>query len=111
MICASAANIENKYVGETEKAIQGLFSLGRMLSPCTIFIDEADALFRSRKPDDRGWERSQMNQLLYEMDGLKKSKSPPFVPLATNFPRELDHAVLRRVPSRIHIGLPSPEAR
>jgi len=111
MICASAADIVNMYVGETEKAIQGLFSLGRMLSPCTIFIDEADALFRSRKSDDRGWERSQMNQLLYEMDGLKKSKSPPFVLLATNFPRELDHAVLRRVPSRIHIGLPSPEAR
>jgi SpoVK/Ycf46/Vps4 family AAA+-type ATPase len=111
MICASAADIENKYVGETEKAIQGLFSLGRMLSPCTIFIDEADALFRSRKSEDRGWERTQMNQLLYEMDGLKKSKSPPFVLLATNFPRELDHAVLRRVPSRIHIGLPSPEAR
>lgn len=110
-ICASVADIENKYVGETEKAIKGLFSLGRMLSPCTIFIDEADALFRSRKSDDRGWERSQLNQLLYETDGLKKPKIPPFVLLATNFPRELDHAVLRRVPSRIHIDLPSPEAR
>ncbi|KAL8715309.1 MAG: hypothetical protein Q9225_006425 [Loekoesia sp. 1 TL-2023] len=110
-ICASAADIENEYVGETEKAIRGLFNLGRMLSPCTIFLDEADALFRSRKSNDRGWERSQINQLLHEMDGLKKHKSSPFVLLATNFPHDLDHAVLRRVPSRIHIGLPSPEAR
>ena len=111
MICASPADIENKYVGETEKAIQGLFNLGRMLFPCIIFIDEADALFQSRKSDDRSWERSRTNQFLHEIDGLKKSKSSPFVILATNFPRELDHAVLRRVPSRIHIGLPSPEAR
>ncbi|KAL8956458.1 MAG: hypothetical protein Q9193_006031 [Seirophora villosa] len=110
-ICASAADIEFSYVGESEKAIKGLFNLGRMLSPCTIFLDEADALFRSRKPNDQSWERSQINQLLHEMDGLKKSRCSPFTLLATNFPNDLDSAVLRRVPSRIHIGLPSPEAR
>lgn len=110
-ICVSAADIRNKYVGETEKAIQGLFNLGQMLCPCVIFIDEADDLFRPRRPDDHSWERSQINQLLSEMDGLKKSKSPPFVLLATNFPNELDYAVLRRVASRIHIGLPSAEHR
>lgn len=109
-ICASAADLVGIYTGETEKAIQGLFNLGRMLSPCTIFLDEADALFRSRKSDDKSWERSQMNQLLHEMDGLKKSRSSPIVLLATNFPNDLDSAVLRRVPSRIHIGLPSSEA-
>ncbi|KAL8861152.1 MAG: hypothetical protein Q9178_002368 [Gyalolechia marmorata] len=110
-IWASAADLESSYVGKTEKAIQGLFNLGRMLSPCTIFLDEADALFRSRKPDDRSWERSQINQLLHEMDSSKSSKSPPFILLATNFPSDLDSAVLRRVPSLIHIGLPSLEAR
>ena len=110
-ICVSTADLESKYVGETEKAIRGLFNLGRMLSPCTIFLDEADGLFRSRKSDDRGWERSRINQLLQEMDGLKKSRSQPFTILATNFPNDLDSAVLRRVPSRIHIGLPSLKVR
>ncbi|KAL9012600.1 MAG: hypothetical protein Q9173_002642 [Seirophora scorigena] len=110
-ICASAADIDFSYVGETEKAIKGLFNLALMLSPCTIFLDEADALFLSRKSNDKSWERSQINHLLHEMDGLKKSRCPPFILLATNFPNDLDSAVLRRVSSRIHIGLPSPEAR
>lgn len=110
-ICVSAAQIEDKYVGEAEKAIQGLFNLAHMLSPCTIFLDEADALLRSRSSDDRSWERSRVNQLLHEMDGFKKSESSPFVILATNLPNDLDPAVLRRVPARIHIGLPSFELR
>ena len=111
MVCASAAELVNMYIGESEKAIKGLFNLGRMLAPCTIFIDEADALFRQRSPEHSEWQRSQMNQLLLEMDGLRKSKTPPFVLLATNYPSEIDQAVLRRVPSRIHLGLPSKEAR
>ena len=102
-ICASAADLTNSYVGETEKAIQGLFNLGRMLTPCILFLDEADALFQSRKSDSRGWEKSQVNQLLLEMDGLKKFKSSPFVLLATNFPHDLDIAVLRRVPQVVSI--------
>lgn len=110
-ICASAANILMKYVGEAEKAIQALFSLGRMLSPCTIFFDEADALIRARQSDDKSWERTQVNQLLHEMDGFNKATSTPFIVLATNNPNDLDPAILRRVPSRIHIGLPSLEAR
>lgn len=56
-ISASTADIENLYVGETEKAIQGIFNLGRMIAPSIIFIDEADSLFKARGPGDRIWER------------------------------------------------------
>lgn len=111
MISVSGADISIMYVGESEKAIQGLFSLARMICPCIVFIDEADTLFRSRKSTDKGWERSQINQLLCEMDGVRKTKLQPFVLLATNYPRELDHAVLRRVPARFYIGLPNHENR
>jgi SpoVK/Ycf46/Vps4 family AAA+-type ATPase len=110
-ISASAADIVDMYVGETEKAIKGLFNLGRMIAPCIIFIDDADSLFHARGPGDRSWERSRTNQLLTEMDGLIKANTPPFILLATNFPRQLDHAVLRRAPCRLHIGLPSVDAR
>jgi SpoVK/Ycf46/Vps4 family AAA+-type ATPase len=111
MIHASGAELVSKWVGETEKLIKGLFNLGRMVSPSIIFIDEADALFRARGSDDRDHERSRMSQLLNETDGLKRAANPPFVLLATNFPHQLDNAVLRRVPGRLYIGLPSAPAR
>jgi SpoVK/Ycf46/Vps4 family AAA+-type ATPase len=113
MICATPAEITNRYIGDTEKAIRALFNLGRLLAPAMIFIDEADTLFRQRQATDNSWERAQTNQFLTEMDGLEKfgSDAAPFVLLASNFPQHLDHAALRRVPQRLYIRLPSAEIR
>ena len=98
-------------MGQTEKSIKAVFNLARMVSPAMIFVDEADALLRGRKSQDHAHHRIAMNQLLQEMDGLNKSMTAPFVLISTNFPRDLDHAVLRRVPRRIYIGLPSQAQR
>jgi SpoVK/Ycf46/Vps4 family AAA+-type ATPase len=113
MIFATPAEITNRYVGDTEKAIRALFNLGRLLAPAMIFIDEADSLFRQRQAIDTSWERAQTNQFLTEMDGLKKygNDAAPFMLLASNFPQHLDHAALRRVPQRLYIRLPSAEIR
>lgn len=111
MIAVTAADLNHMWVGQTEKSIKALFSLARMIAPSMIFVDEADALLRGRKSQDHAHHRIAMNQLLQEMDGLNKSATAPFVLISTNFPRDLDHAVLRRVPRRIHIGLPSPTQR
>ena len=112
LISVLPSDIENKFVGETEKAIKGLFSLARMLAPSIVFFDEADALFKARGSNDFGWERSRISQFLSEMDGLTgNSSSAPFVILASNFPNQLDHAVIRRVPCRLYIGLPSAASR
>ncbi|KAI8958625.1 AAA-domain-containing protein [Daldinia sp. FL1419] len=111
MIHVSAAEIESKWVGETEKIIKALFNLASMVAPSIIFMDEADALFRKRGPNDYGWERSRLNELLNQTDGLTAAKRPPFVLLATNHPDDLDEAVMRRVPARLFIGLPSRTAR
>jgi SpoVK/Ycf46/Vps4 family AAA+-type ATPase len=111
MICASAADIENKYIGETPQAIRGLFNLGRMLAPSIVFIDEADSLFQGRSSEDKPWHRARLNQLLHEMDGISKNRSTPFVVLSTNLPGDLDDAVLRRIPCRLHIGLPYIKSR
>lgn len=89
-----------------------MLNLDRMVVPSIIFIDEADSLFRTRTSSDRSYETSRINQLLSESDGLlKDEKSRPFLILATNFPNNLDHAVLQRIPGRVYLGAPSLEAR
>ncbi|KAK6614160.1 AAA family ATPase [Botrytis cinerea] len=113
MLSVSGAEMESKYVGETEKLVASLFKLGKMLFPSIIFIDEADSLFSSRSQGGSGsiYQRKLVNQLLQEADGLSKDSNSPFLLLATNLPHLLDPAVLRRVPCRIYIGLPTISAR
>jgi hypothetical protein len=111
MIHVSAADVLNKWVGESEKFIKALFSVGRKVAPSIIFIDEADALLRVRKEGDHMWQRSSISQFLEESDGLKRINTPPFLLLATNNPHDLDPAILRRVPGRLYIGMPSCDAR
>ncbi|KAF5662636.1 ATPase family AAA domain-containing protein [Fusarium denticulatum] len=83
-MAVTSATIETKYVGETEKLIKAMFSLCSELSPCILFIDEADALFSKRKSGDNNWTRSRINQFLHEMDGLSTGQDGPFVLIATN---------------------------
>lgn len=111
VLCATPADLVSKYWGEGPKAIQGLFNLGKLLSPSIIFIDEAEAMFPAREHLQHQHEFSDLNQLLHEMDGLSKSNKAPFVLLATNLPGRLDSAVMRRVPSKFYFGLPSVEIR
>ncbi|TLD22748.1 hypothetical protein PspLS_07610 [Pyricularia sp. CBS 133598] len=107
MICASTAEIFQKCHGDDEKVIQALFSLARKLHPCIIFIDEADAMLGNRKAGEKRHIRAMLNQFLMEWDGLMSGLDSPFVLLATNRPTDLDPAVLRRAPERIHLDLPS----
>ncbi|KAF6810348.1 mitochondrial aaa [Colletotrichum plurivorum] len=111
VLCATPADLVSKYWGEGPKAIQGLFNLGKLLSPSIIFIDEAEAMFPAREHLRHQHEFADLNQLLHEMDGLSKSNKTPFVLIATNLPGHLDPAVLRRVPSKFYFGLPSMEIR
>ncbi|KAJ3540582.1 hypothetical protein NM208_g5004 [Fusarium decemcellulare] len=111
MLSVDTASLVSKYVGETEKFISAAFSLASKLSPCVLFIDEADALFYDRKTARRSWERSAVTQFLTEMDGLVDNANAPCVVVATNRPDILDSAFLRRLPQKIPVGLPDLEAR
>ncbi|KAF2639428.1 AAA-domain-containing protein [Massarina eburnea CBS 473.64] len=106
----SGAQIHDKYVGEGEKNVQAIFSLARKLSPCVVFLDEADAVLSSRDTGrDRSSARDILNQFLKEWDGL--SDHSVFVMVATNRPFDLDDAVIRRLPRRLLIDLPSENDR
>lgn len=114
LIALSAAELNCKWVGETEKYIQAMFSLARKLYPSIIFLDEADSLFYRRASDDRSWQRSATSQYLHEMDGLTSNNSDnkaPLVIIATNRPKDLDEAFLRRLPHQVYFKLPSREER
>ena len=111
LLAISAADVRSMWVGQSEKYIKALFSIARKLFPCLIFIDEADAIFYRRSSTDRSSERTILNQLLQEMDGLNADSKSPLVIIATNRPMDLDEAFLRRLPHKVHFKLPSRDER
>lgn len=106
----SGSQIMDKYVGEGEKNVAAIFSLARKLSPCIVFLDEADAVFASRDAmRERASHRDILNQFLKEWDGLNDLSV--FVMVATNRPFDLDDAVIRRLPRRLLVDLPTQADR
>ena len=103
----SGASFVHIYVGMGAKRVSELFKKAKQTAPSIIFIDEIDAVGKSRG-DFRNDEReATLNQLLTEMDGFEDS-SGVIVIGATNKVDMLDEALLRagRFDRRIHISLP-----
>ncbi|KIW35641.1 uncharacterized protein PV07_02326 [Cladophialophora immunda] len=112
MLEVSAADINDMYVGEGEKNVKALFSLARKLSPCVVFLDEADAMFSARSNQGRRVShRELLNQFLKEWDGMSNDSGSAFIMVATNRPMDLDDAVLRRLPRRLLVDLPTEPDR
>ncbi|KAK4988176.1 hypothetical protein LTR66_003393 [Elasticomyces elasticus] len=106
----TGAQIYEKYVGEGEKMVKAVFTLAKKLSPCIVFIDEADALFGSRNSaGNRTTHREIINQFLREWDGMDDHSV--FMMVGTNRPFDLDDAVLRRLPRRLLVDLPIAKDR
>ena len=98
------------YVGEGEKNVRAIFTLAKKLTPCIIFIDEADAILGARTGGgNRTSHRELINQFLREWDGMTELSA--FIMVATNRPFDLDEASLRRLPRRILIDLPVEKDR
>ena len=93
----SGADFVEMFVGVGAARVRDLFRQAREKSPCIIFIDEIDAIGRSRSHAGLGGndEREQtLNQLLVEMDGFD-SRTGVIILAATNRPEILDQALLR----------------
>ncbi|KOS18602.1 ATPase family AAA domain-containing protein 1-A [Escovopsis weberi] len=106
----SGASINDKWVGESEKLIRAVFTLAKKLSPCVVFIDEADSLLANRSMfSNRASHREHINQFLKEWDGMEETNA--FIMVATNRPFDLDDAVLRRLPRKILVDLPLQKDR
>ena len=110
MLEVSGSEVYDMYVGEGEKNVKAIFTLARKLSPCVVFIDEADAIFGSRGGHaNRTSHRELINQFLREWDGMNDLSA--FIMVATNRPFDLDDAVLRRLPRRLLVDLPVEKDR
>ncbi|KAL8938671.1 MAG: hypothetical protein Q9216_003762 [Gyalolechia sp. 2 TL-2023] len=106
----SGADLYNKWVGEGEKNVKAMFSLARKLKPCIVFIDEADGILGGRGNDHgRPSHRDLINQFLREWDGMKETTA--LIMVATNRPFDLDDAVVRRLPRRMLVDLPTEKDR
>lgn len=107
----SGSDIYDMYVGEGEKNVRAIFTLAKKLSPCVVFIDEADAIFGSRNQSRSRFSshRELINQFLREWDGMNDMSA--FIMVATNRPFDLDDAVLRRLPRRLLVDLPVEQDR
>ena len=110
----SGSDFVEMFVGVGASRVRDLFQQAAKVAPCIIFIDEIDAVGRSR--DSRYGSNSEqeqtLNQLLGEIDGFDSSKGIVCL-AATNRPEILDKALLRpgRIDRRIIVDRPNLQGR
>jgi len=115
----SPGDLKGKYVGETEKRIEEAFRCasdaactyqsdcpGKKKYISIIFMDEMDAIAPDRDKDTTGLAVNSVNTLLQMMDGIKSFPNVAVV-AATNYPWNLDTAILRRFDTQLLINIPN----
>ena len=113
--CSGADFIE-VYSGSGPKRVRELFNEAKAAAPSVIFIDEIDAVGARGNHQNGGGmsgeENRTVNQVLAEMDGLMSSEAV-IIFAATNFPDNLDKAMLRegRFDRKVELPMPDREAR
>ncbi|XP_034027441.1 ATPase family AAA domain-containing protein 1-A-like [Thalassophryne amazonica] len=105
-----ASSLTDKWYGESQKLTAAVFSLAAKIQPCIIFIDEIDSFLRNRSSQDGEAIAMMKAQFLSLWDGLQAS-GQVMVMGATNRPRDIDPAILRRMPTAFHVGLPNAGQR
>jgi transitional endoplasmic reticulum ATPase len=93
-IAVSGPQLLNQYVGESERAVRGIFAKARQTAPCILFFDEIDAIVPRRGGSDGAVLERVVAQFLTEMDGML-ALTGVLVLAATNRIDRVDPALLR----------------
>uniref|UniRef100_A0A8C6F8K4 ATPase family gene 2 protein homolog A n=1 Tax=Monodon monoceros TaxID=40151 RepID=A0A8C6F8K4_MONMO len=113
-LAVKGAELMNKYVGESERAVREIFRKARAVAPSIIFFDELDALAVERGSSSGAGNVADrvLAQLLTEMDGIEQLKDVTIL-AATNRPDRIDKALMRpgRIDRIIYVPLPDAETR
>ncbi|KAI9475536.1 MAG: P-loop containing nucleoside triphosphate hydrolase protein [Benjaminiella poitrasii] len=106
------STLTDKYYGESNKLVAAVFTLARKLQPAIVFIDEIDSFLRERRSTDHETTGMMKAEFMSLWDGLTTSEESRIVILgATNRPNDIDSAILRRMPKRFSVRLPSESQR
>ena len=106
-------DILDRYWGESEKLIHGLFEEARRRAPTVLFFDEFDAIGTTRTRSESHFIKTVVDQLLQEMDGVGGKNDDVLVFAATNVPWNVDSAFRRpgRFDRLLFVPPPDEEAR
>src|SRR5204862_4546047 len=102
------ATVVSKYIGETEKNLERIFTAADG-SNAILFFDEADALFGKRSEVSDSHDRYANIEVAYLLQRMEAY--PGAVILATNFKRNIDDAFIRRLDFVIDFPFPEADAR
>ncbi|KAH7928751.1 AAA-domain-containing protein [Leucogyrophana mollusca] len=106
-----ASALTNKWFGESNRLVAGLFSFARKVQPAIVFVDEVDSFLRERRGEDHEVMGMMKAEFMIAWDGLLSGGDRILVLGATNRPNDIDPAILRRMPKRFAVGLPDASQR
>ncbi|XP_026178161.1 outer mitochondrial transmembrane helix translocase [Mastacembelus armatus] len=107
-----ASTLTDMWYGESQKLTAAVFSLAVKIQPCIVFIDEIESFLRNRSSLDHEATAMMKAQFMSLWDGLDTSPTTQVMIMgATNRPQDVDPAILRRMPTTFHVGLPNTKQR
>ncbi len=110
-LSVDASAILSRYVGDAEKTITRLFEEAEKAAPCILFLDEVDGVCKNRSlPDLPVWASNMTTAFLTAYNRINSSDKPIIFIGATNYPSQVDNAMLDRV-QIIRVPFPDRDAR
>ncbi|KAG6027633.1 hypothetical protein E4U41_000874 [Claviceps citrina] len=110
------STMTEKWYGDSNKIVRAVFSLARKMQPAIIFIDEIDAVLGTRRSGEHEASSMVKAEFMTLWDGLTSANSsgmPAQIVVlgATNRINDIDEAILRRMPKKFAVPLPTLEQR